>query len=323
MGGAAANPPRPRAPSGATGPATGDVVADHDTGNTGGTGGSGAVFHSPAPPRAALRSAAEPFFETHRAAFASLPRAVQFLSYVFTPASGAWAFRPNGKTGTTSTLHFLFHLEFGQPLEAKVRSADGMNTDSAAAHRLAEARVFSMLGARGDGRDPAEVLARALRLTTIRHPMDRAVSSFLYLCRAQDLQSTLFADDRLRMTALTGFDWGAHGFTLTGFERFLDYVAIELPHHDARPLDSHFRPQVLNVLPEVLRPDLMGRCEDLPAFFRQIAARLDRPLPPDIDLETPRNRQDVPGRDALETPATRARVAQVYAADFDAFDYMP
>ncbi|WP_238368588.1 sulfotransferase family 2 domain-containing protein [Mesobacterium pallidum] len=307
MGGAPAEPPR-GAPPAARAPAG---------------SGPAPIFHTPAPPRAARREAAQAFFAAHRGGFATPARALQFLDYVVTPVSGAWAFRPNGKTGTTSTLHFLFHLEFGLPLRALVQDLGGMNTDSAAAHRLAEARVFSMLGARGDGRDPAEVLAGALRLTTIRHPLDRAVSSFLYLCRAQELQSPLFADDRLRMGATTGFDWGAHPFTLTGFERFLDYVAAELPHHDARPLDSHFRPQVLNVLPQVLRPDLLGRCEDLPAFFRQIAARLERPLPPDIDLTTPRNRQDVPGRDALETPATRARVAAVYAADFDAFDYTP
>ena len=88
-------------------------------------------------------------------------------------------------------------------------------------------------------------------------------------------------------------------------------------------MDSHFRPQVLNILPDVFRPDLIGRCEDLPGFFAQIAERLDRPVPEGALEARALNVQKIPNRDQFDTPGLRQRVADVFAADYDQFNYSP
>lgn len=280
------------------------------------------LFDTTPPPWPAQKALAERFMAGHPGAFANPTRALAFLNYIFTPADGSWAFRPNGKTGTTSTLYFLFHLTFGHPLTVRFREPGGMNEDQAA-HGLAQARIFAHLAGRDAGTDPQAYLDHALKLTTVRDPLARAVSGFVYLCRADELKRQQFFTERARMTAFTGFDWTRHPFTADGFLRFLEYLRAELVWHDTRPVDSHFRPQVLNILPALFPPDLIGRCEDLPAFFRAIATRLDRPVPEGA-LDAPaRNRSPADHADTLVTPAARTLAAEVFAADYEAFGYTP
>lgn len=276
------------------------------------------IFHDSGLPPQKMKPRAGPFYATHRRHFSSPRRASAWLRYTFMPADGAWVFKPNGKTGTTSTLYFLFHLTTGHPLSAGLIEPSGLNEDQAG-HALAEARIFSSVLARR-GVDPAASLAEALRITTVRHPLARAVSGFRYLCRSDALKSAQFATERLRMTALTGFDWDRDAGTAQGFLRFLEYLSIDLAHHPARPVNSHFRPQVLNILPEVFRPGLVGRCEDLPAFFRALAARLDRPVPDGALEGRPRNRQPGSAGDVITPEATRL-AAGIFAADFERFGY--
>jgi hypothetical protein len=281
------------------------------------------VFHNRAPGWQALNATAKPFRDRYGAAFGSAAETNQFFRNMMVPACGSWVFCPNGKTGSTSVLQFLFHLMFGAPLSTRVLIRAEAQTEGDTAHQLVESRVFAWLALMGDGHDPLAVFDAALRLTTVRDPFTRAVSGFLYLCRSQEMMSPRFLDVRQRLCAMQRFDWDSHPGTHDGFLRFLDHVEAELAHHDTLPVDSHFRPQVLNVRPGIVRPHLTGRCEDLPSFFTAIAARLERPLPEGLDLDARHNRQPDDGRDIFDTPASRARVAQIFAADHEAFGYDP
>lgn len=280
-----------------------------------------AVFHSPAPPWSELPRAAAGLRARYGDQFASPREANQFFRNMVVPACGSWVFVPNGKTGTSSTLFFLFHLMFGVPLTTRTFSETQMPAASGTAHHLVEARVFARLALIGEGRDPVQIFDQALRLCTVRDPFARAVSGFRYLCLSQEKQAPQFLEDRQRLCAMTGFHWDRDPGREAGFLRFLDYIEASLPHHDSRPVDSHFRPQVMNLRLEVTQPHLIGRCEDLPGFFRESATRLDRPLPEGLDLDARHNRQPDAGRAAFDTPATRARVAELFAADYDALGY--
>ncbi|MCA0922772.1 sulfotransferase family 2 domain-containing protein [Pseudooceanicola nanhaiensis] len=263
---------------------------------------------------------AKDFYTDHEALLVDEKDAYSFLDYIFTPADKSWAYLPSGKTGTSSTLAFLFHLTTGHPLTAHLQQLNGMNPDQAA-HELHRTMVFCSLLARGDKIRPARYLQRTLKLATVRDPMARAISGFRYLCQADARGMTQFYTDRARMSALTGFDWNRHPDTPEGFERFLDYLRIDLVHHADRPVDSHFRPQVLNIRPALFVPDLIGRCEDLGAFFTAIADRLGRALPEGA-LEAPaRNRGTGPERADLVSQQARQLVAEIFAADYEAFGY--
>ena len=281
-----------------------------------------AVFRDPALPQprgVALLATAERRFADHFPAVGPLR---WWFRYIFTPASGAWAFKPNGKTGTTSTRYTLFHLECGHPLTVAQHEPDGILPDHAA-HELAKARVFSLLTERRDMSDALAWLeAVPLRLTTVRHPMTRAISAFRYLCKADAARVSRFLKERLRMNARVGFDWTRHPHTVDGFVRYLEFVRLELADDETMPLDSHLRPQVSNVRPDILRPHVVGRTEDLPAFFTAIAERLDRPLPAELDL-APRNTTRPAGEDLAADPAACALVRDIFAADFEAFGYDP
>lgn len=281
----------------------------------------GQIFADRAPERKEQKARLRTALERHGAQFSTEAEAFGFFHYIVTPRSGGWAFKPSGKTGTTSALHFLFHLEFGRPLRAAVTRPGDLNVDQAA-HELARARVFAFLPERGEAEDCLAYLRRTLRLATVRHPGPRALSGFRYFCRAQAEGKEQFAVDRLRMNALVDFDWERHPDTPEGFVRFLEFIRLELAENTTRRTNEHWAPQHLNIRPEVFEPELLGRTENLPAFFLAVAERLDRPLPPGVELDTPRNPQAPVDRDAfLDHPQARRLIAEVFARDFEAFGY--
>lgn len=261
-------------------------------------------------------------FEALRAAYPDLlagtDAAAQYLRRIHVPASLRWAFLNNGKAGTSSARRLLFQLEFGVPLTVAWDVTDDINSDGVA-HRLQG--PSGILRQAAQIADPMARLAGALRLTTVRHPLDRALSAFDYLCRSHDLRHVWFVQDRLRMNALVGFDWDRHPRTAEGLSRFLDYVDQHAAIAGPQAIDPHWRPQIHNILPQIFRPDLIGRLEDLPTFFAAVAERLDQPLPDEGAL--PRsNRQELRSdRGALLTPANRAAITRVYAADFEWLGY--
>jgi hypothetical protein len=278
------------------------------------------IFHTPPALQPHVRKLMDAAFAEVGPAFRNRAEMEAFFRYVFTPRSNRWAFLSSGKTGTTSAIGMLFELEFGVPLTAAAGSLTDMNRDGAVHHTI-EAGVFRALHQRADIDCMTTYLRSTLRIATVRHPTDRAWSAFRYLCRSQDLAHPQFAHDRIRLCATTGFDWTRHARSRDGFLLFLDYVALALSETGGMPVNNHWRPQVMDIRPDLFPPDILGRMEDPAAFAAALQARLE----PSVRL-APRalNRSDDSDRpDWLSERAVRARLEQVYAADYEAFRYDP
>lgn len=269
------------------------------------------IFHTAdlrPPQRKALT---ERVMEHYPGQFASPEEAGDYLHHIFVPASLRWACSGNSKAGTTTVKRALFQLEFGVALTVEVQAED-LNDDHVP-HLLPRAGVFRTLS---NLPSALQVLGKALRLTMARHPTARAISSFLYICHSQTRAHSLLSDDRFRMNALVGFDWNNDPGTARGFEKFLTYLQLNGAPGSERLNDPHLRPQVQNVRPELFKPDLIGRTENLAPFFRQIADRLGQSWP--ADWQPPQsNRQTPPfDRASLLTPATLRLIETVFEQDF-------
>lgn len=271
------------------------------------------LFLDPETPPARRASQLEAIRARFPAQFASNEDVAVLMRSIHLPASLRWAFLNNGKAGTSSARRFLFELEFGVPLTAAWDVPQDINPDAV---------VHNLQGPSGLLRgaialpDMMGAVEGALRLVTVRHPTARALSAFEYVCKSHDLRHSWFSQDRLRMNALVRFDWNDDPRTAAGFEKFLDFIAIigELAGRSA--VNPHWRPQVENILPEVYRPDVVGRLEDMDAFYRMVADHLGQPLPASVMSRA--NRQSYrSSRDDLLTPAALAMIERVYAADFE------
>lgn len=246
--------------------------------------------------------------------------AQRLLVHVFAPASRRWVYAGNGKTGTSSTKRFLFELEFGVPLTVHLEADHDINPD-AQSHMLARAGVFRPLIAMPDG---LATMDKALRLTTARHPVARALSSFRYLCLSDRLKHVWLIHDRMRMNAVVGFDWRRDPDTPDGFRKFLDYARFVQAQAGTLLPDPHWCCQVDNIRPAVFKPDLVGRTERLDSFFREIAERLGSPLP--TGWTAPRANQQSYDEAYFETLVegdTRRLIGEVFARDFDWLNESP
>ncbi|EWS66442.1 hypothetical protein Y695_00265 [Hydrogenophaga sp. T4] len=166
----------------------------------------------------------EDFARTYKGAFSSLEDTQHYFAHLFTPASRRWLYAGNGKSGTTSTKRFLFELEFGIPLTVHLVAEHDINSD-AQSHMLAKAGIFRPLTALPDA---IKVFNTALRITTARHPVARALSSFRYLCLSDQLKHSWLVSDRMRMNAMVGFDWNRDPDTNGGFRKFLQYAELSM-----------------------------------------------------------------------------------------------
>lgn len=258
------------------------------------------------------------FREANPELFLTNEMAAAFMRSISLPASLRWAFLNNGKAATSSARRFLFRIEFGSALSVHWQPEWDINPDGVAHHLQGASGIFRSLVAIDDARG---ALDRALRLTTVRHPVDRVLSAFDYLCRSHELRHGWFVDDRLRMNAVLGFDWDRDPRTARGFEMFLNYVLWA--RDTVGWLDPHWRPQIDNICPAAYRPQIVGRVEDMRGFFFAVADQLSQPLPEDYAL-APANRQEHRSdRSALLTPASLALIENLYAADFDWLGYDP
>lgn len=249
--------------------------------------------------------------------FPDTDAARRWLAQVILPPSRRWAFVSTGKNASSSTLRFLFEAEFGTRLTTRYAPERDINP-SAVVHALADSEVFAR--ALHQGLDAGEIAALpgCERICVARNPHDRLASAFAYLCRSQTEEKAWFLGPRLRLDA-AGFDWETMPGTAEGFRLFLRHVRAEMERLGPMGLDAHWRPQADFIQPEVFRPTLVGRVEDLDAFFAELAARLGAP-PPEAGGRW-ENRQRA-GEDPLaRDPEARRLVEEIYAADFEAFGY--
>ncbi|WP_411956462.1 sulfotransferase family 2 domain-containing protein [Paracoccus homiensis] len=278
------------------------------------------VFFAPPLRPGPANAQAEQFATAHADTFADPEAAAQFLRSIHMPASGRWAFLNNGKAGTSSARRLLFRLEFGVPLTTEWDMPQDINPDSVVHHMQATGWILRPVLTLKNG--PAR-LQKALRIATVRHPTERVLSAFDYLCQSHDLRHSWFAADRLRMNATVGFDWTRHPRTAEGLARFLAYVELTRDKMGPAAIDPHWRPQIDNIRPDIYRPDILGRVEDMPGFCHQVADRLGHDLPDDFAAPKANSQARRSDRADLLTPANRHHIGQLYAEDFGWLGYDP
>ncbi|WP_118138393.1 sulfotransferase family 2 domain-containing protein [Oceanicella sp. SM1341] len=296
---AAAAPPRPAPASGAP------ARAPHR------------LFYASAAPEAQDR-AVNATFEAFPEQFPDRAAAWGFLFQVILPPSLRWGFISVGKNASSSTLRLLFRAEFGCDMSVRATPEHDINP-SAALHMLVDHGVFSravwqghsaqrLIGSNG----PKE------RICVVREPFGRAVSGFRYLCKSHRAKSLWFARDRFRINAALGFDWDRHPDTAEGFRLFLRYVQWQAKTEGLDAIDAHWRPQVTFIKPEVFRPSITGRMEDMESYYRTLSERLDIALPDEGIWE---NRQSAAADELLQDREAHKLCQSIYAIDYEAFSY--
>lgn len=256
-------------------------------------------------------------YRAHKELFPTRQMLRNWMKSTYAPPDLSWVFKTNAKAASSSTLAYLFQLHFGAPLNVGLQTPADPNPDTAA-HRLRDAHVFRSLLDHEGVEDVAETLATTFTFAVVRHPAKRALSAFRYICQANDAGSEKFLRDRLRLSALTGFDWGKHPGTQDGFIRFLNFIKSETPNAAITPVNTHWRPQVMNVQPGFLKPDLLGKTEDLPSFFNALSDHFGKP-PQEVPHKNAQPHPD--GPDFLSDKIAKNLISQIYAADFESFGY--
>lgn len=161
---------------------------------------------------------------------------------------------------------------------------------------------------------PVLVARDAFLFTFVRDPATRAISAFRNFFL--DLQNNARLNHLGPMQA-HGFDPAAT--PERNFDVFLDYVAHTLAIDPVR-CSTHWRLQVDNVAYRDLSFDMIGRVETYDADIARIFAAVGRPDFPPPNLMSQRHNASRPS-DFSATPAQRARIATIYAADYQAFGY--
>jgi hypothetical protein len=253
--------------------------------------------------------------------FSSASAIKQYLKLIILPPSRAWRYQLNGKTGNTFTLNLLFELDHGHSFQGHVAPSETGNQHP---HFALFAQVGTGLLDTALNRTESWQAFRdfpGLRLATVRNPYQRAVSGFRYLCRSHEVGDRRFLPERLRLMALTGFDFERDHGTVQGFDRFLRYIQDFADTFGADAVDPHWRSQALHIRPDLYRPDIVGRTEEMASFAAEVARRLGRPLVSDLaQLNCNPSTSGVQG-DLLSSAHVRRRIEQIYADDFTLFEY--
>lgn len=254
-------------------------------------------------------------------AFPDAAAAKRFVQLIYFPASRRWRYQLNGKSGNTFVLNLLFELEFGTPFTCRLTETDNQHPDFALFQQPQARLLANVLSTQEDV--SAVLDFPGLSLATVRDPFSRARSGFRYLCRSHEIGDRRFLSERLRLNALARFDWERDPLTTRGFGKFLSYLAMIAGTEGADALDPHWLPQHLHIRPDLYKPDLIGRTEDLAAFATDLAARLDRPLPGLAGLKSNATAHAGGAGAFYDDPAMARMVRDLYAEDFRIFDYDP
>lgn len=259
--------------------------------------------------------------------FSSQAAAKRYCGNLWFPKSKRWMYQLNGKSGNTFILGLLFELEFGVPFQAALSTKVNQHPDFAL-FQTCIAGVLANVAQRELSLQAFQDMP-ALRLATVRNPFDRALSGFFYLCRSQTVGDQRFLTERIRIQAMTQFDWTLDPNTPHGFVKFLSYVAQMQAQGDPMLVDAHWLPQEKHIEPTIYKPDLIGRTEAMGGFARNIAARLETDLPEEIETRLSRNES---ANSATRTerraqfysdPEAANLVRQIYEQDFELFGYEP
>lgn len=244
----------------------------------------------------------------------------EFYQRVFSPKSNRWVLAPSGKSGTTTALDLLFQLEFGHRNTAAMEKPGDLNPDQTMHETVnGPAGVFRPVIQRNDISDFPGFIRNCTYIATVREPLERAWSSFRYLCRTHDRKFPQFAHDRIRMCAAVGFDWDNDTMTKTGFERFLSYVEMSCAQADGFMVNSHWRPQWINVRPDIFNVDILARVDDVAGFGDALEARFERPL-----IHRSPKRNENPLREFpewLSDAIIRRKIRSIYEQDYEFTGY--
>ena len=275
---------------------------------------TGRLFRYPPLRRKGRAKATRAWWAAHKARFAKQADMVAWLDAVTLPASGAWAYGRIPKTGTNTVLAALHQFEFGVPITTAITEANNTAPDTAP-HHLGEAGIFM---APLQTTHAPEVLENAFRFTVLRHPVSRALSSFVYLCRSHELATRQLAPVRLRLSAQTGFDWTRDPHTTSGFEKLLDFVE-EMQGTARLTLDRHIAPQTSAMSREIFRPALVGRTEEMAKFLARLARAFGTRLPEELATSR-RNVTPRSGADLELGTSLRTRVESVFHDDMEWYE---
>ncbi len=253
--------------------------------------------------------------------FASSAALQSYLKLIVQPPSKAWRYQLNGKSGNTFTLNLLYELEHGYPFRGRVAVSETGNQhpDFALFAQVGSGLLSTALVESKTWEDFCNF--PGLRLATVRHPAKRALSGFRYLCRSHDVGDRRFLHERLRLSALTGFDFDTDRDTVRGFELFLAYIRDYADSFGAEAVDPHWRLQALHIRPDLYRPDITGRTEEMASFAQTVAARLDRPLISDLSEMRSNASSTSVSDELLRGPSIHRLIEDIYGQDFDLFEY--
>lgn len=209
-------------------------------------------------------------------------------------------FLRNQKCACTQTTQFLYaYGNNGQTYKGNVHRAD---------RGIYPARYrWSVI-------KPILVAQDAFLFTFVRDPVTRATSAFRNFFLDQD---NIARHKHMGPMRAHGFD-PAHD-AHRNFDVFLEYVAHTLAVDRLR-CDTHWRLQVDNIAFADLRFDLIGRMESYNADIARVFAAVGPPDFPPAALLAQRHNPSRPS-DFAPTPAQRTKIAQIYAADYQAFGY--
>lgn len=253
--------------------------------------------------------------------FSDAAAAKRFLQLIYFPASRHWRYQLNGKSGNTFTLNLLFELEFGGPFTCRLNDTDNQHPDFALFQLPAARLMENAIGA--EDTIDAVLHFPGLSIATVRNPFSRAVSGFRYLCRSHEIGDRRFLSERIRLNALEGFDWDKDPHSPRGFNKFLDYLGRMAETEGPDKIDPHWLSQQLHIRPDLYKPDLIGRTENLAPFAKELAERLDHPLPDLSRLKSNRTKKVSGSLFLYDDPAAIRKVRSLYAEDFIIFGYDP
>ena len=252
------------------------------------------------------------FFRKHRQLLKGMPEAKRFRQNIVVSQYGNWAYQLTGKSGSSTMLSYLFELDFGCPFKVNRRDQRNIHPE------------FALFAVKTSGVwTNAHQLQLSfktndfLRIALVRDPVSRVVSAFRYICQSQTAGDERFLNERIRLNAIVKFDWENDPDTDVGFEKFLDYIEWVMKERPQIEWDAHWMPQYVHIVPEIYKPNLLGKLEDFDAFTVKLCARLDKPH------LAPKRRVNVSSKPEtpLPTDTIKRRIRDIYERDYETFGY--